>query len=182
MASLAVPAASSTSTTGLSTAHSTAKTLSVGIGCRSHTSAAQIEAAVRVALGTHGFDDIATIASIDHKADEAGLLEFCSRHALRLRLFSRAEIDTVTAQVATEPAPGATSAVRAHLGVDGVCEPCALLGAAPEYEAGDRTGTARLIVRKTVHGGVTVAIATNSAHSGSNIASNNSNIDRQDLS
>ena len=118
--------------------------LSIGIGCRQHTAAGQILAAVRQALGSHPFEAIRCIATIESKAQEPGLLEFCARYALPLLSFSRAEV----AAVRDLPTPSAV--VRARLGVDGVCEPCALL-AAP---------AGRLIVPKTVLDGVTVAIAT----------------------
>jgi uroporphyrin-III C-methyltransferase len=120
------------------------KRLSVGIGCKLQTSAEQIEAAVRIALSTHAFDEIRCVATIEAKAHEPGLLEFCARHALPLRAFSRAEVAAM--QGVTTP----SDAARAHLGVDGVCEPCALLAASSEH----------LLVPKTVHDGVTVAIAT----------------------
>ncbi|MFL9866316.1 cobalamin biosynthesis protein [Paraburkholderia fungorum] len=131
------------------------KTLSIGIGCRLHSSAEQIEAAVRAALDSHAFDEIDAIASVDTKAHEAGLLEFCARHALPLKLFSRAQIAAIAVD---DP----SAAVREHLGIDGVCEPCALLAAAG---ASDRAGArnARLLVRKTIHHGVTVAIAESTA-------------------
>ncbi|WP_326491225.1 cobalamin biosynthesis protein [Paraburkholderia sp. HD33-4] len=127
------------------------KTLSVGIGCRSHSEAADIEAAVRAALGSNAFEQIRAVATIDTKADEAGLLEFCSRHRLPLRLFSRE-------QIAAVPVASPSAAVRAHLGVDGVCEPCALLAAAAS-DSETTAQTARLIVRKTAHAGIAVAIA-----------------------
>lgn len=120
-----------------------AKTLCVGIGCRQHTSVDQIGAAVHAALGAYPFAAIRTLATIESKAGEPGLLEFCARHALPLQTLSRAEI----AAVSGVPTPSA--AAREHLGVDGVCEPCALL-AAP---------AGRLLVTKTVLDGVTVAIA-----------------------
>jgi cobalamin biosynthesis protein CbiG len=149
------------------------KTLSVGIGCRLHSSAEQIEAAVRTALGTRAFDQIRVVASVDTKASEAGLLAFCARHSLPLQLFSREQIAAMTV---AKP----SSRVREHLGVDGVCEPCALLAASAQpdvaYAAPDapdaRTppaaprAPARLLVCKTLHAGVTVAIATTSAHAG----------------
>src|SRR3954452_19431175 len=152
------------------------KTLSVGIGCRLHSSAGQIEAAVRAALGTRAFDEIRVVASVDAKANEAGLVAFCAHHSLPLQLFSREQIAAITV---AKP----SSMVREHLGVDGVCEPCALLAASTEpgiayatLEAPDarRPPTApraplsarALLVSKTVHAGVTVAIATNSAHAG----------------
>jgi cobalt-precorrin 5A hydrolase len=58
--------------------------------------------------------------------------------------FSRAEIDTV-------PGPRTPSAAREHMGIEGVCEPCALL-AAPG---------GRLLAGKRALNGVTVAIASN---------------------
>ncbi|WP_322791098.1 cobalamin biosynthesis protein [Paraburkholderia sprentiae] len=110
-----------------------------------------MEAAVRAALGSNAFEQIRAIATIDTKACEAGLVEFCSRHQLPLQLFNRE-------QIAAVPVASPSAAAHAHLGVDGVCEPCALLAAA----ASDCAATAqhaRLIVRKTAHAGITVAIA-----------------------
>ncbi len=127
--------------------------LSVGIGCRLHSSAEQIEAAVRAALGTYRIDQIRVVASIDSKSREAGLLDFCTRHALPLAFFSRE-------QIAAVPVETYSAAAKNHLGVDGVCEPCALLAAAGEPTA----SRARLTVRKTIHAGVTVAIATSTDH------------------
>lgn len=157
------------------------KTLAIGIGCRLHSPAEQIEAAVRATLGSHAFDEIGTIASIDTKAHEAGLLEFCARHALPLKLFSREQIAAIAVDDPSSPA-------REHLGVDGVCEPCALLAAAATAGSDTvsapravhasvasataavasitpNTRNAQLLVRKTIHNGVTVAIASTTAHS-----------------
>ncbi|MFC6313482.1 cobalamin biosynthesis protein CbiG [Paraburkholderia dipogonis] len=139
------------------------KTLSVGIGCRLHSPAEQIEAAVRAALGALSFDEIRTVASLDTKAREAGLLEFCTRHALPLRFFS-------LEQIAAMPVAAPSAAAREHLGVDGVCEPCALLGARADAGGGlgesviGNAPRATLLVRKTVYAGVTVAIASTTAH------------------
>jgi cobalamin biosynthesis protein CbiG len=125
-------------------------TLSIGIGCRSGSTAAQIEQAVRAALtACHAFEQISVVASIDAKAHEPGLLDFCARHALPLRCFTRE-------QIAAIPLDGHSAAARERFGVDGVCEPCALLAAVPG-------GTARLIVRKSMLNGVTVAVATSHA-------------------
>ena len=135
------------------------KTLGVGIGCRLHTPDEQIEAAVRAALGAHSFDEIRAVASIDTKAREPGLREFCARHALPLTFFS-------PDQIASMPVAEPSTAVREHLGVDGVCEPCALLAATAGLgeTAAFNAAQARLVVRKTVHAGVTVAIASSAAH------------------
>ncbi|WP_307857217.1 cobalamin biosynthesis protein [Paraburkholderia aspalathi] len=146
------------------------KTLTVGIGCRLHSSAEEIETAVRATLGSHSFDEISAIASVDVKAHETGLLEFCARHALPLKLFSREQIAAISVE---DP----SAAAREHLGIDGVCEPCALLAAATESDAAHAsissmtpvasfaadTANARLLVRKTVHAGITVAIASTTA-------------------
>ena len=120
------------------------KTLTVGIGCVKFASTEQIEAAVRIALAGRSLDDIREVATIDTKAQEAGLIDFCARYALPLRVFTREQI----ANAGSVSTPSST--VRALAGVDGVCEPCALL-AAPD-------GT--LITPKTVVDGVTVAIAS----------------------
>ncbi|MFM0609423.1 cobalamin biosynthesis protein [Paraburkholderia sediminicola] len=178
------------------------KTLTVGIGCRLHSPAEEIEAAVRATLRSHTFDEISTVASIDTKAHEAGLLEFCARHALPLMLFSRAQIAAIAVD---DP----SAAAREHLGIDGVCEPCALLAAAAESEAASAPGAAhastfasvasaesaapiaspasialsaanaRLLVRKTIHNGVTVAIASTTAHAAGEPTNNDTQ--KQDL-
>jgi cobalt-precorrin 5A hydrolase len=120
------------------------KRLAVGIGCERGTSVEQIDAAVRGALAPHSINEIRAIATVDIKAHEPGILEFCARYALPLRVFSREQIAAVGV-TATTP----SAAIRAHLGVDGVCEPCALL-AVPD---------GRLVTPKRVFNGVTVAIA-----------------------
>jgi len=135
------------------------KRLALGIGCRRGTPVEQIDAAVRDALGTHSIDEVATIATIDSKAREPGLLAFCTRHALPLQAFS-------LAQIANAPAvPTPSAAVLAHAGVDGVCEPCALL-AAP---------AGRLMTPKRVLGSVTVAIAIVDTVAGATNATNATN-------
>ncbi|CAG4913231.1 cobalamin biosynthesis protein [Paraburkholderia gardini] len=122
------------------------KTLTVGIGCRRNASARQIESAVRaaLALAARSLDDVIAVATIESKAHEPGIAGFCAHHALPLHTFTAGQID------AFGELPTPSSAVRAKLGVDGVCEPCALL-ALPG---------ATLIVPKTVLDGVTIAIAS----------------------
>jgi cobalt-precorrin 5A hydrolase len=127
------------------------KRLAVGIGCKRGASVEQIDAAVLSALGPYSIDDVRSIATIDIKAHEPGIVEFCARHALPLHVFSREQIAAASALSDAGHTTAPSPHVRAHLGVDGVCEPCALL-AAP---------AGRLIAPKRVfEGGVTVAIAT----------------------
>ena len=113
----------------------------IGIGCRRGVSVEQIHAAVFGALGTRSLASTRALASIDSKKDETALLEFAARHGLPLQFFSKQDI----AQVGTST----SERVQALLGIDGVCEPCALLAS--------RNG--RIIVPKRVTDGVTVAIA-----------------------
>lgn len=121
--------------------------LAVGIGCRRGASADAIEAAVRAALNESSlsFEDISLAASIDAKENEAGLLAFCARHELPLRFFTAEDIARVPSSYSRH--------ADKHMNVDGVCEPCALLA----------SGSGRLVVGKTIVGGVTVAIAMNQA-------------------
>ena len=131
------------------------KQFSIGIGCRQQVSAEAIETAVLAALGKLGeqragaiesIASIASISTIDSKTQEPGLLAFCARHALMLHGFSREAIAACPHDVLRATA---SQAVQARFGVDGICEPCALL-AAPG---------GRLVVGKTALRGVTVAIA-----------------------
>jgi cobalt-precorrin 5A hydrolase len=96
---------------------------------------------VHAALGALSLGDVRVIASIESKAGEAALLDFCTRHALPLRLFTGAQI----AGVETSASPH----VQKHLDLGGVCEPCALLASHDGH----------LVVTKTIVDGVTVAIA-----------------------
>ncbi|MDB5769700.1 MAG: cobalamin biosynthesis protein CbiG [Burkholderia sp.] len=126
----------------VTTATEARKPLVVGIGCRKGATAEQIEAAVHKALGQRGINDVRELATIDLKAQEPGLLDFCERHDLPLRVFARA---TVAARPwVTQPSDW----VRQNVGVDGVCEPCALIACA----------RGNLVVPKTTLNGVAVAI------------------------
>jgi cobalt-precorrin 5A hydrolase len=113
----------------------------IGIGCRRGVSVEQIHAAVFAALGSRTLINVRALASIDSKQDETALIEFAARHGLPLQFFSKQDI----ARIETS----ASERVQALVGVDGVCEPCALLAS--------RDG--RIIVPKIVVDGVTVAIA-----------------------
>ncbi|MGN6653323.1 uroporphyrinogen-III C-methyltransferase [Trinickia sp.] len=120
--------------------------LAVGIGCRRGVSVDQIEAAVRAALTSHTMADVACVATLESKADEPALVAFCERHQLPLVTFSA---DEVQACFACHPSLGGSLDVQAHVGVPGVCKPCALLAS--------RGG--KLVQDKCTLDGVTVAIA-----------------------
>ncbi len=121
------------------------KNLIVGIGCNRGTGADEIESAVRQALQRAflAFSSIGQLASIDAKADEAGLLEFAGRHGLPLQFHPAAALNEIVV-----PSPSSAHALAA-VGASGVCEPAALLSA--------RGGS--LLLRKQKLGNVTVAVA-----------------------
>ncbi|TDR79816.1 cobalamin biosynthesis protein [Paludibacterium purpuratum] len=130
----------------ITTASEALKPLTLGIGCRRGKSRDAIEQAVRSALGARQLAEVREVATIDLKADEAGLLDFCAQHDLPLRVIARAD-------VAARGWTGAPSDwVRHNVGVDGVCEPCALI-ASPR---------GRLITPKIAYDGVTVAVVEDS--------------------
>jgi len=120
------------------------KVLVVGIGCNRGTDHIEIENAVRSTCGHNGlaFAAIDSLASIDLKNDEAGLLEFADKHDLPLFFYSADRLNTVDGITQSE-------AVHAATGAYAVCEPAALL----------RAATTTLLVEKTKWKNVTVAIA-----------------------
>lgn len=129
----------------VTTATEAVKPLTVGIGCRKGVPAERIEAAVRHALalaGPFGMADVRELATVDLKAREPGLLAFAGQHGVPLRVFARATLGA--RGWVTRPSDW----VRQNVGVDGVCEPCALL-ASPR---------GALVVPKTALDGVAVAI------------------------
>ncbi|MBQ2888488.1 MAG: cobalt-precorrin 5A hydrolase [Firmicutes bacterium] len=117
--------------------------LHIGIGCRRGTPAAVIHEAIQTVLAQHKVDirAVKSVASIDLKADEEGLWEFCENNGFSPSFYSAAEL----LQVQGEFTPSAF--VQSVTGVDNVCERAALMGAD------------ELIVKKTAINGVTVAVA-----------------------
>jgi len=117
--------------------------LHLGIGCRKGTPSGAIEAAVAGVLAERGLDRRAVkcAASIDLKAEEQGLLEFCRENHWPVCFYTAQEL------AAVEGTFTASSFVQGVTGVDNVCERSALKGAQ------------RLLVQKTARGGVTIAVA-----------------------
>ncbi len=127
----------------VTTATEATKPLVLGIGCRKNVSAEQIEAAVLLALRERAIEQVREVATVDLKANEPGLLAFCAAHDLPLRVLSHESL--AARGWTTQP----SAWVQQQVGLDGVCEPCALI-ASPR---------GRLVVPKTTHDGVAVAIA-----------------------
>lgn len=130
----------------VTTATEAVKPLTLGIGCRKGVPLERIEAAVLHALAQAHLrlDAVREVATVDLKAGEPGLLAFCDRHGLPLRVLSRA---TLAARPwVSQPSDW----VRQNVGLDGVCEPAALV-ASPR---------GILAVPKTSLDGVAVAVVT----------------------
>ncbi|NDU92629.1 MAG: cobalamin biosynthesis protein CbiG [Ferrovum sp.] len=126
----------------ITTATDALKPLVVGIGCRKGVSVSQIEQAVLHALDKRTIAEIREVATIDLKSEEPGLLAFCNRYGIPLRVISREA-------VAARPWVTLRSEwVMQSVHVEGVCEPCALL-TSPRGE---------LLVPKTTRDGVAVAV------------------------
>lgn len=128
----------------VTTATEALKPLTLGIGCRRDVPVQRIEAAVLHALAQADLqiDAVREVATVDIKANEPGLLAFCTRHELPLRVLAHATL-------AARPWVGRPSDwVRQNVGLDGVCEPAALV-ASPR---------GKLVVPKTSLDGVAVAV------------------------
>lgn len=99
------------------------RTLVAGVGCERGTVAAEIIALVQATLDSAGLaaKSLAALATIDLKADEAGLHEAAAHFGVPLRLFSTVELDAERARLVTPSA-----IVEAEVGVAGVCEAAAL--------------------------------------------------------
>lgn len=117
--------------------------LRLGIGCRRGTPAEAIAEAVDLVLKEHNIHPKAVkqAASIDLKADEEGLLAFCRQRELPVMFHSAETLQALEGDFTP------SELVKQVTGVDNVCERAAMVGAD------------RLLVKKTAHNGVTVAVA-----------------------
>ncbi|MCM1567909.1 MAG: cobalamin biosynthesis protein [Roseburia sp.] len=132
----------------------------LGIGCRKGAEAAQIARAVEDCLKEQNIcrEAVCMAASIDLKKEEAGILEFCNgfseemhrKEPLPFLTFSAEELGRQKGRFTT------SEFVSAVTGVDNVCERSALAACCRETEGG---GQGRLLCRKFVRDGVTVALA-----------------------
>lgn len=119
--------------------------LVLGIGCRKNTPTSAISALVEETLNAAGISEKAVfgVASIDLKAEETGLLEFCKDRNFSFQVFSSEELAAVEGNFSV------SQFVSSITGVDNVCERAAVLA----------SGNGRLIVKKKARDGVTVAAA-----------------------
>ncbi|MBQ8333356.1 MAG: cobalamin biosynthesis protein [Clostridia bacterium] len=119
--------------------------VTLGIGCRRDTPMETIFAVVKETLEAHRIDTraIGCVASIDVKADEAGLLACAKVLKAQTVFYTADELNAVPGEFAE------SEFVRKTVGVGNVCERAAVCGG----------GT--LIIPKTAKDGVTVAAAVN---------------------
>ena len=129
----------------VTTATETLKPLVVGIGCRKGASIDQIASAVSEALSTvsRSLAEIREVATVDLKGNEPGIVKWCEQLGAPLRLIPRSLIHERPWVMES------SSFVHSQFGIEGVCEPCALLA----------TFKGRLILRKMTRDGVAIAIA-----------------------
>lgn len=122
-----------------------------GVGCRRGIPARNIENAIRTAFEEACISENALcgVFSIDIKANEEGLREFCESRRLPFVTFSAEDLMSVTGTFTQ------SAFVKEITGVDNVCERSAVLGAGSDCEDS-------LIFRKHVYDGVTVALAVRS--------------------
>ncbi len=117
--------------------------LIAGVGCRRGISAVKLMECISDACEKHLLDTglIDRIATIDIKAAEEGIRSICADRRWRLDTFSAGELRETEGEFDT------SEFVEKTVGTDNVCERAAV-----------RAG-GKLIVRKTIYQGVTVAVA-----------------------
>lgn len=117
--------------------------LHLGIGCRRGTPVSVIRDAVAMVLEQNRIDGhaIKCVASIDLKADEKGMLQFCKEQGVASVFYSAEQLRNMAGDFTP------SEFVQSVTGVDNVCERAALMGAET------------LIVKKRALNGVTVAVA-----------------------
>lgn len=98
--------------------------VALGIGCDRDTPVETIAQAVDDALHQAGLTatDVAAVASIDLKADEAGLLQIAAVRGWQIKFYQAAELSEVAV-------PNPSEVVRKHTGTSSVSEAAALLAA-----------------------------------------------------
>lgn len=119
--------------------------VTLGIGCKRGVTKEAIEKATSYALQANHLyrKSVVNMASIDKKRDETGILDYCKAINLPCNFFSAEALFNVKGEFTR------SEFVEKTVGVDNVCERAAVLG----------SNGGKLLVRKTVFSGVTVAAA-----------------------
>ncbi len=123
------------------------KNLVLGLGCKKGADPKMVRDFILESLEDEGLslNSVFALASIDIKATEPALIEFCEEFGLEFKTYSKNELNTVKNYVSK------SDFVKSTVGVDCVCEKSALLAAGP---------TSELLVSKLVKSSLaTLAIA-----------------------
>lgn len=115
----------------------------LGIGCRRGTNREAVSSVVERILAENGVHPAAvkSIASIDLKKDELGLLAFCQERGWPVEFYSASQLEEVEGEFSS------SDFVLRTTGVDNVCERAAAIGGG------------KVIIKKTARDGVTAAAA-----------------------
>jgi len=124
------------------------KNLIIGIGCNSGTSAEEIEGSIKKALDEHNlsFLSVKSIATIDIKGNEPGLVAFAEKYNLHIDTYTPDELNAVAHKAENIEK---SDLVFKATGANAVSEPAALLA----------SGASELLVPKQKIGNVTIAVA-----------------------
>jgi cobalt-precorrin 5A hydrolase len=120
------------------------RAVTLGIGCKKGIGAEEIEAAFEMTLMKAGCHTLAVcqVCSVDLKANEPGILEFCRRRELPYRTFSAPELAAVRGDFTS------SAFVKSITGIENVCERAAVLGSG-----------GRILTKKQTGNGVAMALA-----------------------
>ncbi len=105
-------------------------TLAIGLGCDRGTPLATVQQCLQQALALVGgaLANVAVLASIEAKADEAAFLQLAAQHDWPLLWYS-------AAQLAAVPVPNPSATVQRYMGTPSVSEAAALLAAQADLHA-----------------------------------------------
>ncbi|OQY13318.1 MAG: hypothetical protein B6I31_01460 [Desulfobacteraceae bacterium 4572_19] len=119
--------------------------IAVGIGCNRNTPKEEIEKLFFKTLKNFTLSEksVFTLASINLKDDEIGLLEFAKEQNIKIKFFKKDELNKV------ENIKTPSIVAKKYTGARSVCEAAAILAA----------DKGNLIVSKQISGNVTLAIA-----------------------
>lgn len=107
-----------------------APSLAIGLGCDRGTPLATVQQCLQQALALVGgtLADVAVLASIEAKADEAAFLQLAAQHGWPLQWYSAAQLVAV-------PVPNPSATVQRYMGTPSVSEAAALLAAQTDLRA-----------------------------------------------
>jgi cobalt-precorrin 5A hydrolase / precorrin-3B C17-methyltransferase len=131
------------------------RVLWIGLGCERGTSRRLIETAIQRACQSHHLSEnaIAGVATIDLKADEVGLVEYCRDRQVPLRCFTANQLRSIEV-------PNPSAVVDAEVGTPSVAEAAAILASQGSNAPFNSLRSAKQIFRlEGEPGAVTVAIA-----------------------